>query len=54
MSARCIVPARGRRVAAAQDRGEPAATDDAYIPTLAALAGTVVGGLTSFATTWLT
>jgi hypothetical protein len=28
--------------------------DPAYIPAVAALAGSAIGGLTSFATTWLT
>jgi len=28
--------------------------DSAYVPALAALAGSTIGGLTSFATTWLT
>lgn len=49
-----IVPNPGDRAAEPEDGGGPATMDDAYISALAALGGTVVGGLTSFATTWLT
>ena len=36
------------------NRGGEGFMDPAYVPALAALAGSAIGGLTSFATTWLT